>query len=291
MYDVLEQSRRLSKLFRESFRVGSICEALLSFDVQTSCRAVRHELGRRRFRTAGVRDGGLVVGSLALSDLPAKPVPCGPFRRPFAPEELVPDDLPLADALPRLAGRDQLFVTAFGGVTGIVTWSDLQRPPVRMWLFGLVTLVEMIFGGLAETFHAGDDWQELVSPGRLQRAREIQRERQRMNPGAEALLFDCLQFAEKGRILLRREDTRRYLGWESKESGERALRRLGHLRDNLAHAQDIVTDDWPVVLALAARLDDIVGMGSAFARPRRARPRPGASRRGPGPGSPLPLRT
>jgi len=40
-----------------------------------------------------------------------------------------------------------------------------------------------------------------------------------------------------------------------------------------AAAQDIVTKDWDMILRLAGRLEDIVLLGSTFARPRRARPR------------------
>ena len=59
----------------------------------------------------------------------------------------------------------------------------------------------------------------------------------------------------------------------SKEAGERALKKLAQLRNGLAHSQDIVTRDWDMILRLAARLEDIVLLGSTFARPRRARPR------------------
>jgi len=272
MYDVLEQSQRLQRLFQESFRVGQICEALVSFDAETSSLSVRQTLERRGFRIAGLREGGVTVGYLLPADLPADATPCGAFRREFAPEEIVGDHAPLADALARLADRDRLFVSAFGGVTGIVTWSDVQRPLVRMWLFGLVTLLEMAFTGLVEAFHPDDGWVRHLSPGRLKRAEELRAERLRLLPGGSIRRIDCLQLADKGQILLRDEETRRLLPWSSKEQGERALRRLGRLRDNLAHAQDIVTEDWPVILALAARLDRIIAAGMAFARPLRTRP-------------------
>jgi hypothetical protein len=87
-------------------------------------------------------------------------------------------------------------------------------------------------------------------------------------------LLDCLQLSDKGMILLRRPETRRLLGVSSKEAGERALHRLAGLRDSLAHSQDIVTGDWDMILRLAERLDDILGLASAFQPARRARPGP-----------------
>jgi hypothetical protein len=88
-----------------------------------------------------------------------------------------------------------------------------------------------------------------------------------------------LQLSDKGMILLRRPETRRLLGVASKEAGERALRRLAGLRDSLAHSQDIVTGDWDMILRLAERLDDILGLASAFQPARRARPRQDGSAR------------
>ncbi len=67
--------------------------------------------------------------------------------------------------------------------------------------------------------------------------------------------------------------SRRLLDVPSKEAAERALKKLAQLRNGLAHAQDIVTRDWDMILRLADRLEDIVLLGSAFDRPRRARPR------------------
>ena len=60
---------------------------------------------------------------------------------------------------------------------------------------------------------------------------------------------------------------------ESKSAGERRLRRLVRLRDNLAHAQDVVSGDWDVLVEFARALDRILALGSAFARPRRTRRR------------------
>ena len=78
-----------------------------------------------------------------------------------------------------------------------------------------------------------------------------------MATGSELRLLDCLQLSDKGLLLLRQTETRRLLNVSSKEAGERALRRLGQLRNNLAHAQDIVSEDWEMILRLAEGLENI----------------------------------
>jgi hypothetical protein len=173
-------------------------------------------------------------------------------------------------ALEKLARHQRVFVTAFGRVAGIVTWSDLQKPPARMWVFGLVTLVEMALTGMVDTFYPDDSWSTLVTPHRLRKAGEVQAHRRRGH--GQVRLVDCLQLSDKGQILLRREDTRRLLGGGSKEAAERRLRRLVNLRDSLAHAHDIVTADGEAIVEVARAMENVLGLGGVFAVPVRGRP-------------------
>jgi hypothetical protein len=272
MTDVRALQDRLEHTFRAAFHVRDVAEALLSFDAQLPAATAQEQLGRRSFVVTGVREGGLVTGYATSKDLRGARV-CGDALRPFEDDEVVAGKTPLVEGLRRLAGRERIFVTAFGHVAGIVTWTDVQKPAVRMWLFGLVTLLENAFTGLIDVWHPEDSWVELISAGRLRKARELLRERRRHGADVDLRLLDCLQLPDKGMILLRREETRRLLDVSSKEAGERALKKLAQLRNGLAHAQDIVTKDWDMILNLADRLENIILLGSTFARPRRARPR------------------
>jgi hypothetical protein len=272
MTDIRALQARLEQTFRGAFHVRDVAEALLSFDAQMPAATALERLERRSFAVAGVREGGFMTGYATAVALERARV-CGDALRAFEDDEILTGGTPLDEGLRRLAGRDRVFVTAFGRVAGIVTWSDVQKPPVRMWLFGLVTLLESAFTGLIEVWYPDDSWMELVSAGRLRKARELLRERRRMAAGTDLQLLDCLQLSDKGLLLLRQAETRRLLNVSSKEAGEKALRRLGQLRNNLAHAQDIVSEDGEMILRLAEGLENIVNVGSAFVRPRRARPR------------------
>jgi len=272
MTDVRGMQERMGRTFRGAFFVQDITEPLLSFDAPTPAATALERLRRRGFAVVGVREAGLVSGYATARELDGARI-CGDVVRPFEDDEVVAGSTSLDEGLARLAGRERVFVTAFGQVAGIVTWTDVQKPAVRMWLFGLVTLLEDAFTGLIEVWHPDDSWTDLISAGRRRKARDLLRERRRMGADVELRLVDCLQLGDKGLILLRREETRRVLGVPSKEAGERTLKKLAQLRNGLAHAQDIVSGDWDTIVRLAGRLEEIVLLGSTFSRARRARPR------------------
>ena len=54
---------------------------------------------------------------------------------------------------------------------------DIQKPPERMWLFSMITIIEMYLTRLIESHYPGNDWQEIISLGRLEKAKELIAER------------------------------------------------------------------------------------------------------------------
>ena len=57
-------------------------------------------------------------------------------------------------------------------------------------------------------------------------------------------LLDCLQFADKAQIVARHERLRQFTRFDSRRQIEEAGKRLEKLRNDLAHSQDIVANDW-----------------------------------------------
>ena len=89
----------------------------------------------------------------------------------------------------------------------MVTRDDLQKPPVRMWLFGMVTMIELRYTRLiAGTVPRVRVWREFLSEGRLKKAEELMAERSRRNRSVG--LLDCLQLSDKGQIVARNESIR-----------------------------------------------------------------------------------
>jgi hypothetical protein len=149
-----------------------------------------------------------------------------------------------------LSGAPHVFVKTLGAVGGIITSADIQKPAVRMWLFGIVTLIEMRCAELIESMCPENQWKQYLSEGRLQKAESLLAERQRRSQSVR--LFDCLQFADKGQIIARHEALRSATIFTSRRQVEDAVAKLEQLRNNLAHAQDIPDSDWDTILRLCA---------------------------------------
>jgi hypothetical protein len=246
-------NRDFKRLFAEIFTARDIAEGLLSFDADTPCKKVEQNLRHQRRDVASIRVSGSVQGYVRLSDLGAGD--CADCLRHFTVDQVVPGSATFSDVIHVLTRHDYCFVTMLNSVAGVIRRDDINKPMVRMWLFGIVTIVEM---GLVQLIHErfpNDGWQQQLSVGRLQKARDIQAERQRRNIYCE--LIDCLQLSDKGQILIEDPASMQRLGFETKGAAKRVVKELESLRNHLAHAQDIVVHDWAQIARLSMRMEEI----------------------------------
>lgn len=244
----------LRRVFREGFSAQDIAQTLPSFDDTASCQQVKTIMSDKGLDVVGIRRDGIVTGFVEIVDLTGGF--CADVVRPLDASLVVSDTLPLAPLVLRLKDQTRLFVMSLGQVSGVVTRLDLQNPPGRMWLFGMITLIEMRFDGMIAEHCPGDTWKGYLSEGRIQKAQILLAERGRR--AQQLSLADCLQFADKVRVIASNETLRRLTRFESKRQVEHIGKQLESLRNNLAHAQDIVTSDWETIVALAEQLDSVL---------------------------------
>ena len=77
-------------------------------------------------------------------------------------------------------------------------------------------------------------------------------------PRQELSLLDCLQFSDKGQIIARNRQLLDITQFTSRRRFEDVIKRLESLRNNLAHAQDILTSDWKTIVELSENLEEIL---------------------------------
>ena len=190
--------RRMRRLFTAAFTAQDVAEPLRSFDIDCSAEDIASILQSHGLPVAALRRDRLCAGYAREAQLVRGCA--GDVMRPFASGQLLPGDSPLSAVIEVLSRYDFCFVTALGDVQGVVTRSDIQKPVVRMWLFGIVTLIEMDLGARVRRTWPDGAWVRLLSRARLEKAQALLDERQRRGQRPE--LLDCLQLTDKASILM-----------------------------------------------------------------------------------------
>lgn len=243
---------RLHRLFLQGFLAMDIAEPLVSFDADADARTVRDFMAEKDFDVVGVRCDGMVEGYVLRNDLSSGI--CQDHMRSFSPDDdLVPETANLIDAVKSLAINERCFIIVLGRVGAIVTLSDLEKAPMRMFLFGMITLGEMLMTEVIRRRYVDGSWQERLSAQRLAKARQLREERARR--GQKVDLVDCLQYGDKGWILSYDKDICSALGQESRTVARRTFKELETLRNNLAHTQEIIPTGWQRIVIACSRLE------------------------------------
>ena len=248
--------QRVVRLFADCFRATDIAEPLRSFDSSRDPADIARVLEENDLTVAGIRRDGFMLGYVRREDLKSDN-DIGAFRG-FGTDQIVDGDASLTDVIHVLNRHKHCFVTLLGEVVGFVHRGDIERPVVRMWLFGIVTLVELEITEQVRNRWPDDGWQELLTAGRLEKARALQAERERR--GVTCGLLDCLQLTDKVQILIQDEVALQYLGFRTKRAAKQVLREMESLRNNLAHAQDISTYDWAQIVRLVRRIEELAAL-------------------------------
>lgn len=242
---------RLRLLFKTGFTAMDIAEPLLAFAGETKAVDVQKALRQRNLEIGGVQEDGIMVGYVNLEQLSSGC--CRDHRIDFSPEQVLSHSASYQEVIEALDRKGLCFVTFLGTVSGIVQKADIKKPSVRMWLFGLITIAEMIITSQVEEHFPSGQWQEKLPEARLRKARELQKERRRI--GQELSLLECLYFADKASILIRESPFRADAGFQSKTEAKKAISKLESLRNSLAHTHDIVVHDWDTIVEMSRRLD------------------------------------
>jgi len=242
------------RLFVDAFSSKDIAMELYSFDAVIPSQEVRTFMEAESLHVVGIRSEGRVIGYVRDKDLDSEC--CGDNMQPFRPGQTLSGDSTLTDLIQVLTRHSYCFVAVLDSVAGVITRDNMNNPIIRMWLFGIVTIIEMHLTQSIKTIYADGAWQSLMTKNRLDKSLSLYNERRRRNRNCE--LLDCLQLSDKMHILLQNEEFRTSLGFDTIKSGKRAAKELESLRNNLAHSQDIVIDDWPPIARLSRQVEDLI---------------------------------
>lgn len=254
----VSQNRGL-RLFTELFTARDILEPLVSFDEQADLHEVATVCQQQGLPVIGVRTAGRVVSYLHPEDLQGTNL--ARKMRPIKSQQVLEMDSSLTDVIKVLTRFANCFIALSGSVVAVISRGDIDKPIVRMWLFGMITVLEMSIVNHIKARWPADGWTALLSEQRLTSARLLFEERLRRNQGCQ--LLDCVQFSDKARMAIEDPQLLANLDLPSKRAAKQAIKNLESLRNNLAHGQSIVKHDWPQIARLTQRIELLMAQAGA----------------------------
>ena len=250
--------RELRNLFESGITARAILEPLLSCPSGANAIEVSKILHDMDFDVGGVQEDprGHVIGFVYRESL--KDGIVRDHLNKMTAEHLISDSTPLASLLSILKTKEHVFVLVGQHVEGIITRADLNKPPVRVYLFGLISLLEMHLTYWVKDAYPNDDWKEKLSDSRLKNAEELLAKRESRNQQTD--LVDCLQFCDKRDLIIVRESVRNSLCLADKNSAKKRLVRAEELRNLLAHSQQDLTQgsSWEEVIEVVEWVETVV---------------------------------
>jgi hypothetical protein len=238
----------LRRLFDDSLKARHISSPLQSCDSESDTAKARKLMEDEYLDRLGVKTNGIIVGYVELHDL--KEGKCENCCKRFDYTEVVAHSTPLIDILPIMRQKPALFVLEHTAITSIVTKADLQKAPVRMLLFGVITLLEMYLRDMMRVCYPGESFRTTLKPERVASAEKLLL--QRRQSGEDLYLVDCLQMCDEYGLLLKTEGFLEHFQWSSKREAMSSFVAAEKLRNSLAHAQDLVSgSSWEKIIDIS----------------------------------------
>jgi len=206
----------------------------------------------KHFDVLGVVENGIIRGYIRQKDLGSGKT--GACCKNFGHSEIIASTTPLVELLPLLRLKPHLFVLDRTRISEIVTRSDLQKSPVRMLLFGLVSLFETHLLAMVRICYPSESFQDWLAPNRLQKSKGVFADRKERNEDID--LADCLTLADKYDLLVQVSGFLDYFRLGEAKQATREFKRMEGLRNKLAHGQDLISGTtWVEIIDVVGKLE------------------------------------
>lgn len=232
----------LQNIFIDNITTKFIYEPLACCKIFDNLIEVKQILDDRDFDTLGVVDENEnKIGYIIHHDL--KDGEISNYLRSFEPSLLISDSTPISDLLDILSEKEYVYVLDKNSIEGIVTRADINKPIVRIYLFGIISLFELHLNYWIKKNHEEREWLEILPENRKMAAQAIYEQRKGKN--SQLTLLECIQFCDKKTILTKTNlflETFQY----TKNKFKDILENSEKIRNELAHSQNsiIANLDW-----------------------------------------------
>jgi predicted transcriptional regulator len=235
--------KELQDLFIDKITTKFIFEPIYSCKQSDESAHVKEALEYRGFDIVGViNDNNQIFGFAERSELNGGTIE--KYTKQIVMSYVIADSTPISKLLNVLCERSFAFIITENTINGIVTRADVNKPIVRIYLFGIISLFEMHLNFWISQYHKNESWIEKLNEKRLEMANEIYVMRKGQN--FELSLLECIQLCDKRTILNSINDFKEIFGFSNNQF-ERLLKDIEIIRDGLAHSQNSIISnlEWP----------------------------------------------
>ncbi|EIM77100.1 hypothetical protein A3SI_07329 [Nitritalea halalkaliphila LW7] len=233
---------RLRLIFEEQLSVLTLAEPLLIF----SLADYKEKMAQQGFHSAFMQDEAGIFWCFEAGDTAPRLVESTDWLAP---------ETPLLSVFRLLQEKRRYFIRDEEGLPAyIVTRTDLDKMPMRLGIFGMISIFETYLKEKIRQEIA--DWQGSISAERLAAAQQlyaIKRAREE-----EIDLVQCLQFGDIGSIYSKQQRFRAFDQNLSRDRWVQQMNAIGKLRDALAHSQAHLGLSWPEIGTLIAFIRSVV---------------------------------
>ena len=253
----------LRRVFEDSLMARHICSPLESCDVGDNAESTRAYMREKHFDMMGLSEKGVATRYVRQDSL--GPGKCGQYGNELQKSDIVAGHTHLTTLLRNMVEHTYQFVSENSDIVGIITRADLQKTPVRMLLFGLVSLMEMYMTSMVDVHYPHGSFEQCIDAKRIDKAK--QRLKEAEDDNVDIGLVDCLEFYDKTTLLFRIEGFWEFFSSPNADTGAFAtedgaqafFRDAKKLRDRLAHSYSLAgREKWPHVMMLALKIESFL---------------------------------
>lgn len=189
---------------------------------------------RNRFSRVPLRNqeqsGKGTITDVAIVDLEAERLV---ERRGLTVDDLIAGDTPIGPAIQVVNERGFCFVLVRDTIRQILTRSDLNKPPVRVYLSARLSHLEGLLAAAITQLYPDNRWLEKLSELRQSAIHDLYQ--QKISDDFDTNLIDCTSLSDKAAIIGKSTELRGTIVPGSRKQFDRRFSSLKELRNRLCH--------------------------------------------------------
>lgn len=227
--------RELQSLFVNNITTKYIYESLHSCRLKDNSTEVKECLKLHGFDIVGIIDKNQkLIGYARETEL------CeGLIENHFLPIDqnlIISDSTPISELFKVLSINYFAFVLC-KKENGIITRADINKPIVRIYIFGLISLFELHLNYWIKYYYTDESWKDILPPSNLKKA--IYDHTRRVGKNDDLSLFDCLYLFDKV-IILKSNNHLLKLFKITEIEFDNFMKHVDKIRKKITHCQDSI---------------------------------------------------